>query len=367
MLDINISLNLNGRKFEYILKSAAGMIALHGRSGSGKSTFVEMLSGLRKPANGYIRVAGETLFDASLNIDLPPERRRIGYVFQDGLLFPHLNVASNLRYGEKRTPKELRKVDFDTVVDLLGLREVLKRPVRNLSGGERQRVAIGRAILTSPRLLAMDEPLANLDAARRADILPFIEALHHELEIPIVYVSHNLDEIVRLTDDIAIIEDGRVKAVGAVEDILSRLDLRPLTGRYEAGSALACVIGAHDDADGLSQLDFDGGTLWVARIDRPVGTKLRVRVRARDVSLALSRPTNVSLLNIVEGTVREIAEGEGPQMDVLLNVGASTLWTRITRRSARELDIRHGKTVFAMIKTVAIDRRSLHLTPATDS
>jgi len=339
---------------------ASGITALFGRSGAGKTTLVNMLAGLTRPDRGRIAVRGELLFSSEQGIDLPPERRRLGYVFQEGRLFPHYSVRGNLVYGARRGRSE---VSFDAVTALLGLRSLLDRRPGDLSGGEKQRVAIGRALLASPRLLLMDEPLAALDAPRKAEILPFIERLRDELRVPVVYVSHAMEEIVRLADTLVLLSDGKVAAVGGVEDLTSRLDLRPLTGRYEAGAVIRASVAGHDAAFGLSELGFPGGRLRVSHLALPLGTPVRVRIRARDVALATTRPTGISIRNIFPARVLEIASDRGALVDVRLDIGRPeqpvVLWARITQRSAQELGLVIGGEIFALLKTVALDRTSL--------
>ncbi len=332
-----------------------GITALFGRSGAGKTTLVNILAGLDRPDAGRIVVDGVTLFDSAAGIDLPPEARRLGYVFQEGRLFPHLSVAGNLRYGMKRRGGS---VDFDQIVALLDLRSLLNRTPASLSGGEKQRVAIGRALLASPRLLLMDEPLASLDGPRKAEILPFIERMRDDLAIPIVYVSHAMEEIVRLADTLVLMSEGSIAAVGPVEDLMSRLDLRPLTGRYEAGSVLTVTVENHDAESAVSTLTFDGMRLTVPLVDVPAGDKLRIRIRARDVSLALTPPTGISILNIFPGTITEISDRKDGQVDVLINIGP-ILWARITRLAASRLGLAPGSAVHALVKAVAIDRQSV--------
>jgi molybdate transport system ATP-binding protein len=266
-----------------------------------------------------------------------------------------MSVRRNLVYG---MPRGGGTVDFDQIVALLDLERLLERRPATLSGGEKQRVAIGRALLASPRLLLMDEPLAALDSARKDEILPFIERLRDGLELPIVYVTHQMNEIVRLAETLVLMSDGRVAAVGELEALMSRLDLRPLTGRYEAGAVINAEIEGHDVENGLSRVAFAGGTLLVPLVDLPPGERLRIRIRARDVSLALTRPSDISILNIFRGAITEIGDGSGAQVDVLLDIG-TPLWARVTRYTARRFDLRPGLEVYALIKAVAIDRHSL--------
>ena len=350
MLDLNVSTRLGGFSVDANIKADAGVTALFGPSGAGKTTLVNMLAGLLRPDRGHIIVQGEILFDREQGIDVPPEARRIGYVFQESRLFPHMSVAANLNYGRRQD-----MVNFDGVVDLLALAPLLKRRPNSLSGGERQRVAIGRALLASPRILLMDEPLANLDAPRRSEILPFIEDLRREFSPSIVYVSHNMDEIIRLADQLVVMAEGTVVANGPVAEITSRLDLRPLTGRWDAGSVIDTVVAEQDERDFLTRLSFKGGNLWLPRLDQAIGTSLRIQIRARDVSIALIPPADISILNVFAGEVIEVGEDDGPQVDVLLDIGAP-LWARITKRSQRELNIAPGRMVHAMIKAMAVDR-----------
>ncbi|MEE2981267.1 MAG: molybdenum ABC transporter ATP-binding protein [Pseudomonadota bacterium] len=360
-MDIDVQRSVGDFSLDVQIDCAAdGVTALFGRSGSGKTTLVNLIAGLERPDRGRIVIGGTTLFDAARGIDLPTEHRRLGYVFQDARLFPHFSVEGNLRYG---MGLDNSPIDFDQVVDLLGLGNLLARRPYHLSGGEAQRVAIGRALLANPRLLLMDEPLASLDAPRKDEILDFIERLRDRLKIPIVYVSHIMEEVIRLADDMVVLSAGRVAAVGTVEDVTSRLDLRPLTGRYEAGAVLAARVDAHDDEFDLSYLAVPGGRLSVSRLDVDVGTSLRVRIRARDVSLALEPPSRSSVLNVFAGTVADIGDEPGAQVDVLVHIGdgdqTAPLWARITRKSAHLLGLKQGQPVYALVKSVALDRHSL--------
>lgn len=351
--------------FELAAEFAApseGITALFGRSGAGKTTLVNALAGLIRPDRGRIEVDGEILFSDADGIDRRPEHRRLGYVFQEGRLFPHYSVRGNLGYGMRAGQPRDPALSFEAVVELLRLQPLLRRRPRDLSGGEKQRVAIGRALLADPRILLMDEPLASLDLAHRAEILPFIEELRSRLRIPIVYVSHAMEEIVRLADTLVLMSEGRVVAVGTVEDLTSRLDLRPLTGRFEAGAVIRASIAGNDLVFGLSELSFPGGRLRVPHLGLPLGTPVRARIRARDVALALERPQGLSILNVFAGRVVEIAADEGPMVDVSLDIGKPdrpvALWARITRRSAHDLRLEIGKPIFALVKSVALDRQS---------
>jgi len=343
------------------VSESGGITALFGRSGAGKTSVVNMLAGLVKPQSGRIKVDYQVLFDSTAGIDMAPEARRLGYVFQQARLFPHLSVRGNLEFGMKRAPAVDRRIGFDPVVEVLGIGDLLARHPHHLSGGERQRVALGRALLASPRLLLMDEPLASLDAPRKAEILPFIERLRDNFQVPMVYVSHAMDEIVRLADTLVLMSEGTIAAVGTVEDLTSRLDLRPLTGRYEAGSVIAARVLDHDRAFGLTRLSFAGGTLSVPQLDAAPGEDVRLRIRARDVSLSLTRPEGLSIQNVLPGTVMEIGAQMGgdrfPDLDIRVEIGVP-LWVRISRKAVAELGIQPGLKLFALIKGTSIDRQS---------
>lgn len=343
---------------------AKGIVALFGRSGAGKTSIVNALAGLVRPDSGRIAVGDSVLFDSARGIDLPPEKRRLGYVFQEGRLFPHYSVRGNLLYGAKRAPRDAPGVSLAQVVELLGLGDLLDRRPRDLSGGEKQRVALGRALLAKPRLLLMDEPLASLDHARKQEVLPFIERLRDELDLPIVYVTHAMEEIVRLADTMVLVDDGKVAATGPVEEVTGRLELRPLTGRYEAGATLPVTVARHEPVDQLSALAFDGGELFVRQLALDQGSRLRVRIRARDVALALTAPQDSSILNVLSGSVAEIGTDPGALVDLRVQVGAHALWARITKRSLRRLGLVEGTPVYALIKAVAIDRYNVGRTRA---
>lgn len=367
-LHMSVRLKRGDFSIDATLDAGPGVTALFGRSGVGKSTVVAMLAGLLKPNDGVIRVAGETLFDSQAGVNVAPEHRGVGCVFQDPRLFPHLSVAQNLKYGLNRLSPAKRADTFAKVVDLLGLKDLLDRRPAGLSGGEKQRTAIGRALLSNPRILLMDEPLANLDAARKSEILPYVERLSADFGVPVVYVSHAMEEVVRLADTLVLIDAGRVKAHGPVEDLLARLDLTPLTGRYEAGAVLNATVAGHDDDVKLTRLDMLGHTLFTPRVNLSLGETVRLRVRARDVSLALTPPAGTSILNQIPVTVAEVELGSGPHAEVALSVtpksGAQsaktqTVLARVTKKSYQDLGLARGMDVYALIKAVAIDRHSL--------
>jgi molybdate transport system ATP-binding protein len=359
MIDVDIEQQLGAFHLAVRFAAEAPIVGLFGRSGAGKTSVINAIAGITRPAAGYIRIKGVSLFDARQGIDLPPEERRIGYVFQDALLFPHMDVQSNMLYGQRlRSPAD-RFIDESRVVELLGLGALLKRMPRTLSGGERQRVAIGRALLAQPRILLMDEPLASLDVSRKTEIIDYVERLRDELNIPIVYVSHSVAEISRLADTVVVLSDGKCIAVGDVDEVMGRLDLRPATGRYEAGSLIETKVAAHHAVDQLTTLAFDGGELIVPHLDAVIGERVRARIRARDVSLATQRPTGISILNVLHGRITVTDSGHGPIVDVQLLVGRSILNARITRRSFEQLGIHVGQDVYALVKAVSFDQRSV--------
>ena len=331
----------------------SGVTALYGPSGAGKTSVINMVSGLISPDRGHISVKDLCLFDSEKGINLPAERRRIGYVFQDARLFPHFSVHSNLIYGLKLTPPELRFVTFDSVVELLGIGHLLDRRPSKLSGGEKQRVAIGRAILTSPAMLLMDEPLASLDANRKAEVLPFIIRLSREYKIPILYVSHLIDEILNLADNLVIIDSGRVVASGDPEDLFSRPDVQKHISMDDHGSVISGIVDEPINCAGLTQLRFGSLYLTVPPVQAPKGMPIRVRIAAKHVAIALKKPEDTSFHNIFQGKVNSIVDNGGPFVDVYVDIG-SILLVRISRHSCYKLELHEGKDVFVLIKTVAV-------------
>lgn len=359
-LQISVRRSLPAFDLDVDFYSDSGITALFGRSGSGKTTIVNMIAGLVRPDAGRILVDDTVLFDSHLGIDIPTEKRRLGYVFQEPRLFPHMNVERNLRFGTRYAPAQAA-ITLDQIIDLLDLSLLLDRRPASLSGGERQRVAIGRALLANPRLLLMDEPLANLDPERRDEVLSFVERLHTAVHIPIVYVSHNMEEIIRLADTAILLADGRMAASGPVEEVVSRLDLGPITGRHNAGTVMKATVDSHDLDYNLTCLRVPGGKLWVSRLELDIGAQLRVRVRARDVSLALDPPGRISIRNIFKGTIAEIKEIQGdPEVNIRVALAdGGRVWARITQRAVADLELRPGITVYALAKSVALDSRAL--------
>ena len=332
---------------------AHGIIALFGSSGSGKTTLLRCIAGLERASNGMLHVRDEVWQDGKRF--LPAHQRPLGYVFQEASLFPHLSVRRNLEYGLKRIPSEQRKIQLEQVVEWLGLNKLIERDSpAGLSGGERQRVAIARALLTSPRLLLMDEPLSALDAASKREILPYLERLHSKLDIPVIYVSHALDEVARLADHLVLMEQGRIIASGALNEILARLDL-PTAHLDDAGAVIEASVAVHDEKYHLTRLDFSGGSLWVSKVERAIGSTVRTRVLARDVSIATAMPQGSSISNILAARITGIQD-EGPdRVNLCLSAGSGQiLLSRITRRSRDQLGLAVGMEIFAQIKSVAL-------------
>jgi molybdate transport system ATP-binding protein len=359
-IEIDVRHRLGSFELHVAFTAPGGITALFGRSGAGKTTVVNAVAGLTRPDEGRVRLGDAVLLDTEAGISLPPHRRRVGYVFQEGRLFPHLTVRQNLTFGRWFTARRERYGDFDHIVSLLGIESLLERRPTRLSGGEKQRVAIGRALLASPRILLMDEPLASLDEARKLEIMPYIERLCREVRIPIIYVTHAINEIARLADTVVAMDAGRSVATGPVGELLERLDLQPVTGRFEAGALLVARLVDHDPVFRLSRLMIGDQDLLMPEVDMPPGSEVRLRVRARDVALATVRPEGISIRNILRGVVAEIRpEPETAFAETLVDVGGARLRARLTRAAVADLDLAPGKAVFALIKSIAFDRRGL--------
>ena len=351
-IEVALSHRFAGFALEVDFVAPAGVTALFGRSGSGKSTVVNAVAGLFRPDRGRIVVGGEVVLDSAAGRMVPLHRRRMGYVFQDGRLFPHLTVRQNLLYG-RWFAGLAAEPELARIVDLLGIGALLDRRPGALSGGEKQRVAIGRAILSNPRLLLMDEPLAALDEARKAEILPYLARLRDEVALPILYVSHSLAEVARLATTVVVMEGGRVRAAGPVGDMLADPAMAPAMGLREAGAVITARLAAQEE-DGLSRLDHAGGPIFLPRVAAPVGTMVRLRILARDVMLAVERPVGLSALTVLAGVVDDVRTGEGPGAMVRVRVGEEALLARITQRSARLLGLAPGRAVFAVLKAVSV-------------
>jgi molybdate transport system ATP-binding protein len=333
--------------------SEGRLTALFGDSGAGKTTIVNVIAGLRRLPHARVAVDGEVLADTANGIHLPPHKRRIGYVFQDARLFPHLSVRQNLLYG-RFFSKDRAETGLDEVCELLGLFPLLKRGVGALSGGEKQRVAIGRALLANPRLLLLDEPLASLDEDRKQEVMPYLERLRDAAGMPIVYVSHSVAEVARLASTLVLVEAGKVTRVGPAREMLSRLDTR-LSEEQNTAAVLEGRVESHDSQSGLTTLATGAGRLRVPLMARPEGSPIRVLIRARDVMIATRKPEGLSALNVLPGVVKEIGQAHGPIVEITLACGEETLVARLTRYSVDKLKLAPGRKVYGIVKSVAFD------------
>ena len=337
--------------------------ALFGRSGSGKTTLVNVLAGLLAPDSGRICLGDEVLTDTATRISVPAEQRRMGYVFQEARLFPHLSVAGNLRYGERRARRAPRVIGFDEVVALLALEPLLARRPRHLSGGERQRVALGRALLSQPRLLLLDEPLSSLDAARREEVLPYLVRLRDRLAIPMVYVSHDIDEVLRLATHVVVLEAGRVVAAGGVEPMSTEPALQAIVGPELVGAVLeGTVLRSHPDR-GSTEIGVGSGILQVSLSDVAVGARVRLQLLARDVILATHPVAGLSVRNALPGTVSRIDDDTYGAVLVRVDVGGPTVLARITPDACRALALVPGGPVWALVKAVSTRGHAFPLAP----
>ncbi len=336
-----------------------GVTALFGPSGAGKTTLLRCMAGLERPQGGVFRVDDATWHDESNDVFVPPHQRAIGVVFQDVGLFPHLTVARNLHYGRRRARRGRRPepsgVDADEVIDLLEIGRLLERYPARLSGGEAHRVAIARSLLSDPRLLLLDEPLTGLDAQSKSQIMDYLERLFRALALPVVYVSHSLDEVARLADDMRILESGRITASGSPQELLARLDL-PVAHADAAGAVIEATVAGPDLDYGLTHLDFAGGRLIIPYRNLEPSTPVRVRIQARDVSIALHRPTATSILNVLPAEVDALSAESSGQVLVRLSMGGAVLLARVTRKSAEALGLRPGQPVYAQVKGVGLIR-----------
>ncbi len=349
-----IELALGAFRLEAALEAPArGVTVVIGESGSGKTTLLRCLAGLEPAARGRIAVGDELWLDTPRRVDVPAHRRGVGFVFQDASLFPHLTVRRNLEYGLRRTPTVRRTLGFDEVVSWLAVAPLLERRTERLSGGERQRVAIARALLAGPRLLLLDEPLASLDAPARAEILALLQSLFERSRLPVLYVTHSRGEAVQLADHVVLLDRGRIRAAGPLREVALRADAVPFGRPDELGAVLLARVHSVDDADELSLLEFGGGSLSVPGRLQP-GQVRRIEILARDVSLALERPSRTSILNVLPGSVVEVRGPDSPQPVVVVEIGGERLLARISRRSLRQLGLQPGTRVFAQLKAVAV-------------
>lgn len=352
-LRVDLSHRFGDFALEVAFEAGPGVTALFGRSGAGKTTIVNAVAGLLRPERAQITLNGAVFNDATTC--LPPHKRRIGYVFQDARLFPHLDVAQNLDYARRFGARPKTRAH---IIDLLGLGALLTRRPATLSGGERQRVALGRALLSEPQLLLMDEPLAALDGPRKGDILPYLDRLKSDTGVPILYVSHAVDEVARLADHMVLLEGGRVARSGPLFEVMADPAAIPLLGVREAGAVLNAQVEAHGP-DGLSTLRVAAGTLNLLGVQAPVGSQVRLRVLAQDVLLSLEMPKGLSAQNILPVTIKDIRTGDGPGAAIALDAGGEALLARVTGRAVASMALTPGQTLFAILKATSVAQNAI--------
>lgn len=336
---------------------ANGISAIYGPSGCGKTTLLRCVAGLERPHSAYVSIAGQVWQDDNQKVFLPTWQRPLGYVFQEASLFEHLDVQGNLRFAAERAKQGAKPIALDAVIALLGIGHLLKRRVQQLSGGERQRVAIARALATQPRMLLLDEPLAALDAARRQEVLPWLARLRDELQMPMLYVTHSIDEVVQLADTLVVLEAGTVRAAGPVAEVLTRID-PPVAGGDDVCALLLAEVQETDVRWQLARLHFDGGDLWLPDPGLQRGAQVRLKVLARDVSIASSAPQGSSIQNSLPCVVQAVVADVHPaQALVQLRCGNALLLARITAKAVDSLGLQPGKAVWAQVKSVALVHR----------
>jgi len=361
---LNVNLDLQLENFSLDVREEVeltGITALFGPSGAGKTTLLRVIAGLETGAQGRISLGEEIWQDTGTGRFVPPHDRRVGYVFQDGRLFPHLSVEGNLLFAHKRARQregDSSAIELASVTKALELEPLLQRNPAALSGGEQQRVAMGRVLLNGPQVILMDEPLSALDLHRKAEIIPYIERLSEEFSIPMLYVTHNVEEVTRLAFNMLLLTDGRVAARGDIAIVLERVDHWPLTGRLEGGVVVQAAVEAN--RNGMTALNVEGQSLRIPAIDVAPGTLVRLRIQARDVALATHRPENVSIRNILMARLLSIDLDETVFAELLLQIGDQHLRSRVTREAVEDLKLKEGQDVFALIKSVAFDGRSLN-------
>jgi len=353
-LDLHIRHRFADFTLDVACKAGPGITALFGRSGAGKSTVINAVAGLLRPDAGHVAISGTRLFDAQSGLFVPPAARRLGVVFQDARLFPHMDARANLMFGARFRPAGATGAGFDDVVALLGLSDLLHRAPATLSGGEKQRVALGRALLSHPRMLLMDEPLASLDGPRKQEILPYLERLRDgPLKLPILYVSHAVDEVARLADTLVLLQDGQVRAQGPLYDVMADPAAVPLLGVREAGAVIEAEITAHAE-DGLSTLRIDAGVLELPGVQAAVGARVRLRVLAQDVILSRERPEGLSSVNVLPVVIDSVHPGDGPGAAIGLRAGRDRLLARVTARAVREMELVPGMSCYAILKATTV-------------
>ena len=352
MLDLRLRHRQGAFALDLAFRAPPGITVLFGRSGSGKTTIVNAVAGLLDPDEGRIAVADSVLLDTGAGVSLPPHRRRLGYVFQEGRLFPHLTVRQNLGYGRLFAPRGAPREDMGRIVEMLGLGDLLARRPGALSGGEKQRVAIGRALLAAPRMILADEPLAALDEARKAEILPYFERLRDEVAVPMLYVSHSAAEVARLATTVIALDNGRITRQGPAGEVLADPMVLP-TGVRAAGALIEAAVVRHHD-DGITELDAGGVPLFLPALSQAPGQRIRLRIAAQEVVLSRGAPQGLSALNVIPGVIDRVRTGEGPGALVSLRTPAGPVLARVTRRSVDALGLAEGVSCHAVVKSVAI-------------
>lgn len=354
-LSVDVAAQFGQFQLAVDFETRGGLTALFGPSGSGKTSLMELIGGIRKPDFGKILLDGTALSDTENRRFLAPHKRRIGWVFQEARLFPHLTGRQNLTYGRFFTPRTERSANFDSIIDMLDISHLLDRRPTHFSGGEKARVAIGRALLASPQLLLMDEPLAALDEARKAEILPYIERLRDEGRVEILYVTHSLAEVTRLANDVVLMANGHIVAVGATTEVLARFDLDEAIAPSEAGAVIEANVVEEVDF-GMTRLEARAGTLYVSRVTQARGTTLRLRIKARDVLIAREKPAGISALNVLSGRIEAINRAGLGQINLALDCSGDRLLAAVTTKSAHDLRLEVGQPVYAIVKSVSFDR-----------
>ncbi|MEJ5217682.1 molybdenum ABC transporter ATP-binding protein [Cognatishimia sp. D5M38] len=352
-IEVQISHHFQGFDLDVAFHAPAGVTALFGPSGAGKTTIIQSVAGLLTPDEGQITMSGRKVLDRAAGINLSPQKRNIGYVFQEARLFPHLSVSRNLSYGPKARGQAVDHGYQEQIVTMLGLDHLQDRRPQALSGGEKQRVALARALLAKPEVLLLDEPLAALDAARKEEILPYLERLRDHAQVPILYVSHSVSEVARLANHVILLRDGKVAKAGPVEEVFSDTSAAAVLGLRESGAVLRARVTAHHE-DGLTELSGAGTKLHLPHVMASVGDDVRLRIKASDVMLSLNRPDGISALNVMEARIEDIHAGQGPGVLVRLACGDAHVLARITQRSAKTMALAKGQTVFAIVKSVSV-------------
>lgn len=356
-IEIDVKHRLENFSLDARFSVDRGTVALFGPSGAGKTTLINAVAGLLRPDRGRVVIDGTTLLDTKGGIDIPPHRRRIGYIFQDGRLFPHLTVRQNLSYASWFATRAIAAGSTERIVDMLGIGHILDRYPLGLSGGEKQRVAIGRALLAEPRLVLMDEPLSSLDEQRKQEILPYIEKLRDETGVPILLVSHSVSEVARLATSVVLLSEGRVLAVGAPSQVLQNVEVTKLTGSPLDRSVVEARVTRHDDAADVTTLTSAAGAWLVRRIDAPLDSTVRIVVDPTDVIIAKEQPRAVSALNCFSGSITGLRD-RGALLDVVVDCSGDLITGRITQFSAQRLGLSEGETIHVLIKAVALDKRA---------